>query len=167
MTFWTVTVLYFQLWHTRLLKYFRLTTWFNKRSPTETHYGRAGKRPRGTSGQGLPVWRLPVANAKRPDKYLNWRLTSCKRGSGWFFHGGVRVIHVIVFAGGGGGLQRIWTVLRLIVPRKIQSMTKINIWICLRKCDLVREQKFETIYQLAKRCPNCTNAAYKLHVLYS
>lgn len=69
MTFWTVTVLYFQLWHTRLLKYFRLTTWFNKRSPTETHYGRAGKRPRGTSGQGLPVWRLPVANAKRPDKY--------------------------------------------------------------------------------------------------
>lgn len=103
MTFWTVTVLYFQLWHTRLLKYFRLTTWFNKRSPTETHYGRAGKRPRGTSGQGLPVWRLPVANAKRPDKYLNWRLTSCKRGSGWFFHGGVRVIHVIVFAGGVGG----------------------------------------------------------------
>lgn len=54
-----------QVWHTSLLKYFRLTIWFNKRSLTETHCGRAGKRPRGTSGLDPPVWRLPAANARR------------------------------------------------------------------------------------------------------
>lgn len=93
-----------QVWHTSLLKYFRLTIWFNKRSLTETHCGRAGKRPRGTSGLDPPVWRLPAANARRiltlRDDVMKARI--------WIFPGWGARINCFCGRGGRGGYYNVF-----------------------------------------------------------